>query len=239
MAKVVHLGSQRGQVNHGWLMSYHSFSFGSFYDPSRIRFGLLRVLNDDTVAPGMGFGTHPHDNMEIISIPLSGALEHKDSLGTVSIIQSGEIQVMSAGSGISHSEFNHSLTEAVQFLQIWIFPNQKNVPPRYGQIQLENLLKPNTWQMVVGPPNCGLDTWVHQNCWLHLGHFEAATTCNYQLKQNGNGVYVFVITGSITIDGEKLSSRDAIGLTEKIELSIQIQETAQVLIIEIPMHNEQ
>lgn len=234
MTVIKHPANSRGTADFGWLKSSHSFSFGSYFDSSRIRFGLLRVLNDDQVAPSMGFGTHPHDNMEIISIPLEGELAHKDSLGNASIIKTGEVQVMSAGTGITHSEFNNSQHESVKFLQLWIYPNQKNVAPRYGQFTIDNQLN-NQWQLIVGPQDAGLSTWVHQNAWLSLGKFSHATQIDYQFHKPLNGVYVFLITGSVEVNGVSLSSRDGAGFTETELLNFSILTSSYILIIEVPM----
>ncbi len=234
MTVIKHPANSRGTADFGWLKSSHSFSFGSYFDSSRIRFGLLRVLNDDQVAPGMGFGTHPHDNMEIISIPLEGELAHKDSLGNASIIKTGEVQVMSAGTGITHSEFNNSQHESVKFLQLWIYPNQKNVAPRYGQFTIDNQLN-NQWQLIVGPQDAGLPTWVHQNAWLSLGKFSHAAQIDYQFHKPLNGVYVFLISGSVEVNGVSLSSRDGAGFTETELLNFSILTSSYILIIEVPM----
>ena len=179
---VLHKANSRGHANHGWLNSYHSFSFASYYEPDRMNFGLLRVLNDDTVAPGMGFGTHPHHNMEIISIPLSGDLEHKDSMGTQEVIREGDIQVMSAGTGIQHSEYNANKDREVKFLQIWIFPNQQGVTPRYDQISLDLEQQKNQLQQVLSPNPDDQGVWIHQNAWFHMGYLNAGTQLSYALK---------------------------------------------------------
>lgn len=202
-----------------------------------MHFGVLRVLNDDEVAPSMGFGTHPHDNMEIISIPLSGELKHKDSMGNEAIIKTGEIQVMSAGTGIQHSEFNASSSEPVKFLQIWLFPNKKNVTPRYDQIQLPDLGKHNELHQVLSPIEEDAGVWIHQNAWFHMGTFDAGTAQSYTLKDARNGLYLFMIEGSIEIEGETLGVRDAIGLSDLNEVSFNsVVENTRVLLMEVPMH---
>ena len=237
MNKVLHPAQSRGAANHGWLKSFHSFSFANYYNPQKMHFGVLRVLNDDEVAPSMGFGTHPHDNMEIISIPLSGELKHKDSMGNEAIIKTGEIQVMSAGTGIQHSEFNASSSEPVKFLQIWLFPNTKNVTPRYDQIQLPDLAKHNELHQVLSPIEEDAGVWIHQNAWFHMGTFDAGTAQSYTLKDARNGLYLFMIEGSIEIEGETLGARDAIGLSELNEVSFtSTSENTRVLIMEVPMH---
>ena len=237
MNKVLHPAQSRGAANHGWLKSFHSFSFANYYNPQKMHFGVLRVLNDDEVAPGMGFGTHPHDNMEIISIPLSGELKHKDSMGNEAIIKTGEIQVMSAGTGIQHSEFNASTSDPVKFLQIWLFPNTKNVTPRYDQIQLPDLAKHNELHQVLSPIKEDAGVWIHQNAWFHMGTFDAGTAQSYMLKDARNGLYLFMIEGSIEIEGETLRARDAIGLSDLNEVSFtSTSENTRVLLMEVPMH---
>lgn len=237
MNKVLHPAHSRGAANHGWLKSFHSFSFANYYNPQKMHFGVLRVLNDDEVAPSMGFGTHPHDNMEIISIPLSGELKHKDSMGNEAIIKTGEIQVMSAGTGIQHSEFNASTSDPVKFLQIWLFPSTKNVTPRYDQIQLPDLATHNHLHQVLSPNAEDAGVWIHQNAWFHMGTFDAGTAQSYTLKDARNGLYLFMIEGSIEIEGETLGARDAIGLSDLNEVSFtSTSENTRVLLMEVPMH---
>jgi redox-sensitive bicupin YhaK (pirin superfamily) len=237
MNKVLHPAHSRGAANHGWLKSFHSFSFANYYNPQKMHFGVLRVLNDDEVAPSMGFGSHPHDNMEIISIPLSGELKHKDSMGNEAIIKTGEIQVMSAGTGIQHSEFNASTSDPVKFLQIWLFPNTKNVTPRYDQIQLPDLATHNHLHQVLSPNAEDAGVWIHQNAWFHMGTFDAGTAQSYTLKDARNGLYLFMIEGSIEIEGETLGARDAIGLSDLNEVSFtSTSENTRVLLMEVPMH---
>lgn len=203
--KVLHKASGRGHADHGWLVSRHTFSFAGYYNPERMSFGLLRVLNDDFVEAGEGFGTHPHDNMEIISIPLEGDLEHRDSMGNTSVITSGEIQVMSAGTGITHSEYNKNNDRPVKFLQIWVFPNKRNVSPRYDQIRIDEAAMRNSLLQVVSPNPEDEGVWIHQDAWFHLGKFDKDFTTSYSLKKKENGVYAFVLDGDFTIDGTALS----------------------------------
>ncbi|MEM6830830.1 MAG: pirin family protein [Bacteroidota bacterium] len=232
---VLHKADTRGQANHGWLNSYHSFSFANYYNPERVNFGVLRVLNDDTVSGGKGFGTHPHDNMEIISIPLSGDLEHKDSMGTTAVIKEGEIQVMSAGTGVYHSEYNKNKDKEVKFLQIWVFPNEKNVTPRYDQIQIGDLLKANTFSQILSPNEDDQGVWIHQDAWFHLGQFDQETTTGYELKKAGNGVYAFVLEGEAEIEGQPLGKRDGFGIWDTDHFSVKAQPGAKILLMEVPM----
>ena len=237
MKAVIHKAATRGHANHGWLNSYHSFSFAGYYNPERIHFGALRVLNDDSVAAGMGFGTHPHDNMEIISIPLRGDLKHKDSMGNETIIKQGDIQVMSAGTGISHSEMNANSDKDVKFLQIWIFPNQKNVQPRYGQITLDESKMKNNLLQVVSPNANEEGVWIHQDAWFSLGNLDKGITKEYQLKGTNSGVYAFVLEGEVTINGETLNKRDGLGISETDTLNITADTDARLLLMEVPMLN--
>ncbi|NVO86303.1 pirin family protein [Hymenobacter terrestris] len=235
MKTVLHPADSRGHANHGWLNSYHSFSFGGYHNPERMNFGALRVLNDDTVAGGMGFGTHPHDNMEIISIPLSGTLEHRDNAGNHGIIRSGDVQMMSAGTGIAHSEKNHSHSEEVKFLQIWVIPNQRNVAPRYDQQSFRTEDRHNQFQQVVSPSPDDTGIWIQQDAWFHLADFDAGHAADYQLKKAGNGLYVFVLEGTATVGGHSLQRRDALGLWETESVAINADSTAQLLLLEVPM----
>jgi redox-sensitive bicupin YhaK (pirin superfamily) len=234
MKTVFHSAASRGHADHGWLNAKHSFSFASWYNPERIHFGMLRVLNDDIVAGGMGFGKHPHDNMEIITIPLSGAIKHQDSMGFSEIIEAGEVQVMSAGTGIYHSEFNPNPDQELNLFQIWIFPNQKQVSPRYAQRKY-NLAK-DTFTALVGPQNSGLDTWIHQDAWISMGEFSAGTTANYSIKEDNNGVYLMVIEGAIQIGTQKLEHRDAIGISGSAQIDIEMEHNSKILVIEVPMN---
>ncbi|MBL8002809.1 MAG: pirin family protein [Flavobacteriales bacterium] len=233
---VLHKAGTRGHANHGWLDSHHSFSFANYYDPERMHFGALRVLNDDTVAAGMGFGTHPHDNMEIISIPLEGDLEHKDSMGNTQVIRHGDIQVMSAGTGITHSEFNRNKDRLTRFLQIWVFPNRRNVSPRYDQLTLDPALRHNRFQQVLSPSPDDEGVWIHQDAWFNLGRFDAHKGAHYGLKRAGNGVYAFVIEGSATINGQALERRDGLGVWDIAALDVQAgPQGAEILLMEVPM----
>jgi len=236
MRLTVHKAGYRGHADHGWLNTWHSFSFAGYYNPERMHFGALRVLNDDTVQAGMGFGTHPHDNMEIITIVLEGELEHKDSMGNGSVIRPGEVQVMSAGTGITHSEFNHSQNNEVRFLQIWVFPDKKNVVPRYGQAKFEDEEMSEKWRTVVSPDGADNTLWIHQQAWFSLGTFEADTKISYQLKKADSVVYVFLISGEVTLEGETLESRDGVGL-EAIDSDIVMTANKQskILVMEIPV----
>ncbi len=235
MKTVLHKADTRGHANHGWLNSHHSFSFANYYNPERVHFGKLRVLNDDTVAPGRGFGTHPHDNMEIISIPMSGDLEHKDSMGTTAVIKEGEIQVMSAGTGIYHSEYNKNQDKEVKFLQIWVFPDKKDVSPRYDQIEISGLLKPNSFSQILSPDADDQGVWIHQNAWFHLGSFDENIETQYEIKGAGNGVYAFVLEGSAEIEGQSLSKRDGFGIWDTQQLKVKADAGAKVLLMEVPM----
>lgn len=233
---IVHRAQTRGNANHGWLNSYHTFSFANYYNPDRMHFGVLRVLNDDVVAGGQGFGKHPHDNMEIISIPLEGDLEHQDSMGNTTVIKQGDIQVMSAGTGILHSEFNKNKDKQVKFLQIWVFPNKKNVKPRYDQISLNKNDRKNKFQQILSPNENDAGVWIHQNAWFHLGTFDDKITTNYTLKDNKNGVYAFIIKGNANIAGQKLSARDGLGIWNVKSLEITaLSADTEILLMEVPM----
>ncbi len=238
MAKsVLHPAATRGHANHGWLNSYHTFSFANYHNPERMHFGVLRVLNDDTVSAGMGFGTHPHDNMEIISIPLEGDLEHKDSMGNSTVIRKGDVQVMSAGTGIRHSEYNKNADSLVKFLQIWIFPNQKNVMPRYDQITLNENDRKNKLQQILSPNADDEGVWIHQDAWFSMGNFDAGHTMDYAIKRKENGVYVFVLKGSITVNDQLLNERDGFGIWETDSISLKAESDAEVLLMDVPMGN--
>ncbi len=232
---VLHKAATRGHANHGWLNSFHTFSFANYYNPERVHFGALRVLNDDTVKAGMGFGTHPHDNMEIISIPLEGDLEHKDSMGNVSVIKHGDIQVMSAGTGIRHSEYNKNKNRLVKFLQIWVFPNQKMVTPRYDQITLNLEDRHNQFQQILSPDANDPGVWIHQNAWFHLGKFDKGVVKEYNLKASGNGVYAFILSGDVTINGQELAARDGFGVWDIEQLIVTANSEAEFLLMEVPM----
>jgi len=227
--------NSRGKADHGWLKANFSFSFGKYYNPERVQFGMLRVLNDDTIAPGMGFGTHPHDNMEIVTIPLTGAVEHKDNTGGQGIIQSGDIQIMSAGSGIQHSEANASETEPLTLFQIWLFPKIKNIQPRYDQRTFDVANRLNTWQIVVSPREEDEALWINQDARFALANVEKGKKLDYKNGFKGNGVFLVVINGSVEIDGTKLNKRDAIGISKTDSFDITANENAELLAIEVPM----
>ncbi|MEY4432280.1 MAG: hypothetical protein RLZZ44_410 [Bacteroidota bacterium] len=232
---IVHKANSRGHADHGWLNAYHSFSFASWYNPERIQFGMLRVLNDDTIAAGMGFGTHPHDNMEIITIPLEGDLAHKDSMGNASTIKTGDIQVMSAGTGIQHSEFNPNADLQTKLFQIWLFPKYRNVEPRYQQITLDVTKQKNNFAQILSPDPEDKGVWIYQDAWFYLSDFEANFSRKLALKKEGNGFYIMNIEGEIEVNGEKLEKRDAIGIWETNEVEIKANADSRFLIMEIPM----
>ena len=232
---VLHKASSRGHADHGWLNAYHSFSFASWYNPERIQFGMLRVLNDDTVAAGMGFGTHPHDNMEIITIPLEGDLAHKDSMGNSSTIKTGDVQVMSAGTGIQHSEFNPNADLQTKLFQIWLFPKYRNVEPRYQQITLDVAQQKNSFAQILSPNPEDEGVWIHQDAWFYLSDFEANFSKTLTLQKEGNGFYIMNIEGEIEVNGEKLEKRDAIGIWETNAIEIKANSDSHFLIMEIPM----
>ncbi len=235
MKTVLHKADSRGHADHGWLNSHHSFSFAGYHDPERMHFGVLRVLNDDIVSEARGFGTHPHSNMEIISIPLEGDLQHMDSMGNATVIQEGDVQVMSAGTGIQHSEYNKNKDRPVKFLQIWVFPNQKNVEPRYDQISLKDIAINNGFYQILSPNKEDQGVWIYQNAWFHMGDFDGGATSEYRLKQSGNGVYVFVIEGSVSLNGQKLEKRDGYGLWDLDGFELKSIGPSKVLLMEVPM----
>ena len=232
---VFHKANTRGNANHGWLNAYHSFSFASWQNNERNNFGVLRVLNDDTIAGGMGFGSHPHDNMEIITIPLEGDLAHKDSMGNESVIKTGDIQVMSAGTGIYHSEFNPNADLQTKLFQIWLFPNRQNVIPRYQQISLNYEERINKLQQILSPNENDEGVWIHQDAWFHLGKFDKNLKASYQIKKEGNGVYIIVISGSIILDDQALETRDAFGIWNCDSFEILTTSDCEFLLIEVPM----
>jgi quercetin 2,3-dioxygenase len=235
MKTILHKANSRGYAQYGWLDSYHSFSFADYHNPDRMNFGMLRVLNDDCVAPGNGFGTHPHSNMEIISIPLAGDLEHKDSMGNVAIIREGDVQALSAGTGIYHSEYNKNKDQEVRFLQIWIFPKLKQVAPRYDQVSLKSIEKKNQFYQILSPNPADQGVWIHQDAWFHLGKFQSGTGDTDWLKQSGNGVYAFVLEGSLVIEGQVLYKRDGFGLWEADSFEMRATTDSKVLLMEVPM----
>lgn len=230
--------SSRGHAYHGWLDTYHTFSFANYYNPNQMNFGALRVINDDIILGGEGFGTHPHDNMEIITIPLYGDLEHKDSMGHVEVIKAGEVQVMSAGSGITHSEYNSSENKPVNLFQIWVFPNQKNVAPRYDQREFDFLHNKNKLIQVVGPKSDSSNTalWIHQDAWFNTGVFDKGREIDYHIQKDGNGVFAMVVEGEFTIEGQKLYHRDGFGISDIKNIKITADtENAHILLMDVPM----
>ena len=235
MKTVLHKANTRGQANHGWLKANHSFSFANYYNPERMNFGVLRVLNDDHIAAGMGFGTHPHDNMEIITIPLSGQVEHKDSMGNSGVISPGEVQVMSAGTGIQHSEFNKNKDADLKLLQIWIFPNKRQVTPRYDQLDISKAETTNGFKQILSPNPNDAGIWIHQNAWFHMGELSANETYNYQLKDSSNGVYAFLIEGETEIENQTLNPRDGMGIWDSSEIEIKSHAQSKILLMEVPM----
>jgi len=235
MQQEFHAASTRGFADHGWLKAKHSFSFASWFNRYRMHFGALRVLNDDIVAPGMGFGKHPHDNMEIITIPLKGSLKHEDSMGFSEVVHAGEVQVMSAGTGIYHSEFNASQTEEINLFQLWIFPNQQEVTPRYQQLGYNNLDMKDAFLQLVSPNPDDEGLWIHQSAWIHMIDMSPNTTQTYSLKHPGNGVYLMNIEGEKVIAKQTLGSRDALGVWETNSVEIQASEQGRLLLIEVPM----
>ena len=232
----IHRADQRGAADYGWLKAKYSFSFSEYYDPRKVHFGVLRVLNNDIIAGGMGLGTHPHENMEIITIPLLGALAHKDNLGNGTVIHAGDIQVMSAGTGIRHSEYNANEAEPCELLQIWIFPNKKNVVPRYDQLTYREHYKNNVFNEILSPDKKENTVWIHQDAWFNLATFDNSFESTYHLNKKSNGCYFFVINGSFEINKEIIHQRDAIGFAETSEINVRaISNDAQILIIEIPL----
>jgi redox-sensitive bicupin YhaK (pirin superfamily) len=232
---VIHKANTRGAADHGWLKSAHTFSFASYYNPERISFGALRVLNDDQVDGGMGFGEHPHDNMEIISIALEGSLQHEDSMGNVTVIEPGEIQAMSAGTGIYHKEFNKEKNKPVKFLQIWVFPNKRNVEPRYDQQRFDVEGHKNELVQILSPNEGDAGVWIYQDAWFHLAKFDADTELNHDLHLKGNGVYAFVLKGDVVIDGQELEVRDGFGIWDTDTINIKAKAGTELLLMEVPM----
>lgn len=237
MNKVLHIAQERGLVSFGWLDAKYSFSFGNYFNPDKMNFGALRVLNDDTIAPAMGFGKHPHKNMEIITIVQSGALKHEDSMGNKGIIEAGDIQVMSAGSGIEHSEVNASSQNSLTLFQLWIHSQRQDVTPRYEQKKIAPLLTDNAFTTIVKPKQEALkdDIWIHQQAYISIGNFSNETQTNYSMQQSQNGVYIMVIEGSIVVADQTLQHRDAIGLWNTQSVDISITKNSKVLIVEVPM----
>lgn len=236
MNYVIHKAEERGHANHGWLDAHHSFSFASWYNPEKVHFGMLRVLNDDTIEGGMGFGMHPHDNMEIITIMRKGALHHQDSMGNKGIIQVGEVQVMSAGSGITHSEVNAKKDEEAQLFQIWVFPNKKNVAPRYDTLKLDEKNYTNKFCQIISPDEKDEGSWIHQDAWFNLGKFDKGRNIDYSVKKKNNGVYAFVINGTAEMNGHELNKRDALGIWNIDKLSLtSLSDNTEVLLMDVPM----
>ena len=235
MNTVLHKANTRGHANHGWLDSNHSFSFANYYNPERMHFGVLRVLNDDRIAPGTGFGTHPHDNMEIISIPLEGDLEHKDSMGNTAVIRNGEVQVMSAGTGIQHSEYNKNKDQEAKFLQIWLFPRAKGVEPRYDQISIKDVERKNEWYQILSPNKDDQGVWIHQDAWFHMGQFDVSASTSYNLKKPGNGMYLFVLEGEVKVGDQVLTARDGFGMWNTDTFEIESNSKSKLLLMEVPM----
>lgn len=232
---VLHKADTRGHANHGWLNARHTFSFANYYNPERMHFGVLRVLNDDTIAGGMGFGTHPHDNMEIITIPLEGGVHHKDSMGNSGVISNTEIQVMSAGTGVQHSEFNSNKDTELKLLQIWLFPNKGNVTPRYDQIKRDTTTR-NEFVQILSPSADDAGVWIHQDAWFNTAKMDEGKELTYNVhKPKTNGVYAFVIDGDVTINGQSLNRRDGFGIWDVSELKIKADSNAEILLMEVPM----
>ena len=235
MKTVFHPSESRGYANHGWLEARHSFSFASWYQPDRLHFGALRVLNDDIIQGGMGFGTHPHDNMEIVTIPLKGDLEHKDSMGNSAVIREGDIQVMSAGTGVQHSEYNNSPDKEINLFQLWLFPNKQNVKPRYDQLPIRNLHQKNKFFQILSPSANDQGVWIHQDAWMHILDADQGQSFDYVLQSPENGVYLIVIEGEVEVDNKTLFRRDAIGIWETDKLTIKTKTDAELLLVQVPM----
>ncbi|WP_428224354.1 pirin family protein [Flavobacterium sp.] len=235
MKYIIYKANERGHANHGWLNAYHSFSFANWHHPDKVHFGVLRVLNDDTIAGGMGFGMHPHDNMEIITIPLEGALAHKDSMGNAATIETGDIQVMSAGTGVMHSEFNPNPDQPTKLFQIWLFPNKQNVTPRYQQITLDVNHKENQLIQILSPNSEDEGVWIHQDAWFYLGNYTQKLEATHHVQKNGNGVYLMCIEGSVSVNNEIINRRDAIGIWETEFITFEVNEDTKILLMDIPM----
>lgn len=235
MKKTLHKAQSRGHADHGWLDTHHTFSFANYYDPQRVHFGMLRVLNDDTVAGGQGFATHSHSNMEIITIPLDGDLEHRDSMGNVGVIRKGEVQVMSAGTGVTHSEYNKNKDKPVAFLQIWIFPDSQNLEPRYDSVKIDHSKAYNEFMPIVVPRGEKGGAWINQDAWISIANIEKGSSAEYALKNPSHGIYIFVITGSVDVEGTKLEPRDGMGVSEVERITVEADSVSEVIIIEVPM----
>lgn len=235
MKKVIHRAYTRGHANHGWLDTHHTFSFANYFDPERVRFGALRVLNDDIVAPGMGFADHAHDNVEIVSILLEGELEHRDSLGNVTDVGAGGVQVLSAGTGITHSEYNKNADRPLKHLQIWFFPGTQDAEPRYQQGRIDRGTMKDRFAPVVTPPGCAGEVRINQDAWLHMAEIDAGATVEYRLQTPGHGLYIFIVRGEVVVGGEKLGPRDGMGVWDTDNLDFTAAVRAEVLVIEVPM----
>ncbi|MES2764278.1 MAG: pirin family protein [Bacteroidota bacterium] len=236
MKTTIFTSESRGNADHGWLKSRHTFSFAGYQDRNRMNFGLMRVLNDDIVAPGKGFGAHPHENMEIVSIPLKGTLAHKDSTGVAKEIKTGDVQIMSAGSGITHSEYNYSPEEEVHFLQIWIYPKEKDIQPRYEQKSFEKDGFKNSFKTVVSPQKESDAVWINQDTWFSMGNFDEGKTAEYSFKKEGNGAFIFLLKGEAEIDENVLKERDAIGIEDFKNVEMKFLKDSEVLVIDVPMN---
>lgn len=236
MKTLLFKAADRGTADYGWLKPNYYFSFAQYHNPAKVHFGLLRVLNDDFVAGGGGFPTHPHDNMEIVTIPFTGALQHKDSTGGNGIIKAGDIQIMSAGTGVEHSEFNASKTEAVTLFQVWLFPKVRNIKPRYDQRTFDTSKRVNRWQVVVSPQESDNALWINQDARFALNNLETGKEIAYSTAFKGNGVFLVVINGSVEVNGETLGKRDAMGISEADAFRIKSLENAELLAIEVPMN---
>ena len=235
MKTVFHSSDSRGYANHGWLEARHSFSFASWYQPDRLHFGALRVLNDDIIQGGMGFGTHPHDNMEIVTIPLKGDLEHKDSMGNAAVIQEGDIQVMSAGTGVQHSEYNNNPDQDINLFQLWLFPNKRNVTPRYDQLPIRSLYQKNAFFQILSPSADDQGVWIHQDAWMHMLDADPRQSFDYDLQSLDHGVYIIVIEGEVEVGDQTLSRRDAIGVWETQKVKIKTKSNSELLLVQVPM----
>lgn len=235
MKTVIDKAGSRGYFDHGWLKTHHTFNFADYHNPNRMHFGMLRVLNDDTLSPAMGFSTHPHKNMEVISIPLKGYLTHGDSADNTSTITPGDIQVMSTGRGIYHSEYNGSIEEDLQFLQIWVFPKEQNTPPEYHNYDIRPLLRHNALGLFLSPDG-ETPARLLQDAWFSMGTFDAEQTVEYSLHHEENGVYLFVIEGEVNVLGNQLERRDGIGLWETKDFQVNVMQQTTLLLMEVPMH---
>ena len=238
MKTVIHKANSRGVAEHGWLNSYHTFSFANYYNPERMGFGVLRVINDDVVTPSMGFGTHPHQNMEIITVPLKGSLKHKDTMGNEHVIKKGEIQAMSAGTGLQHSEYNNSASEDVNFLQIWVMPRELNIKPNYSQKNFSENDRQDKLQLIVSPDGHNNTVKINQDAFFSMANINESIQITYTKYKQENGIYLFVLEGELQVNGEILNKRDGIGLEDIDDLKILAKAKSEILIMEVPMKNE-